>query len=108
MKERKEAQSSLLKSRPNFKRHLYISSALFAVIILITTFTLFRLATSSLRDRVDSELTATAESFALLIREQIQNVNARLSSTASESTFQRTTEIESFLDSQLSQQQENV
>jgi hypothetical protein len=77
MKERKEAQSPLLKSRPNFKRHLYISSALFAAIILITTFTLFLLSTSSLRDRVDSELTATAESFALLIRDQIQNVNAR-------------------------------
>jgi signal transduction histidine kinase len=106
MKERKEAQSPLLKSRPNFKRHLYISSALFAVIILITTFTLFRLATSSLRDRVDSELTATAESFALLIREQIQNVNARLSSTGSQSTFQRTTEIESFLDNLLAQQEE--
>ena len=106
MKERKEAQSPLLKSRPNFKRHLYISSALFAVIILITTFTLFRLSTSSLRDRVDSELTATAESFALLIREQIQNVNARLSSTGSQSTFQRTTEIESFLDSLLAQQEE--
>jgi len=106
MKERKEAQSPLLKSRPNFKRHLYISSALFAVIILITTFTLFRLSTSSLRDRVDSELTATAESFALLIREQIQNVNARLSSTDSQSAFQRTTEIESFLESLLTQQEE--
>ena len=106
MKERKEAQSSLLKSRPNFKRHLYISSALFGVIILITTFTLFRLSTSSLRDRVDSELTATAESLALLIREQIQNVNARLSPTGSQSAFQRTTEIESFLDSLLTQQEE--
>jgi len=106
MKERKEAQSLLLKSRPNFKRHLYISSALFAAIILITTFTLFRLSTSSLRDRVDSELTATAESFALLIRDQIQNVNARLSSTGSQSGFQRSTEIESFLDSLLTQQEE--
>src|SRR6185503_805439 len=102
----KEAQSPLLKSRPNFKRHLYISSALFGVIILITTFTLFRLSTSSLRDRVDSELTATAESLALLIREQIQNVNARLSPTGSQSAFERTTEIESFLDSLLTQQEE--
>jgi signal transduction histidine kinase len=106
MKERKEAQSPLLKSRPNFKRHLYISSALFAAIILITTFTLFRLSTSSLRDRVDSELTATAESLALLIREQIQNVNARLGSTGSQSVFQRTMEVESYLDSLLTQQQE--
>jgi signal transduction histidine kinase len=106
MKERKDAQSPVLKSRPNFKRHLYISSALFAVIILITTFTLFRLSTSSLRDRVDSELTATAESFALLIREQIQNINARLSSTGSQSDFQRTAEIESFLESLLTQQEE--
>lgn len=106
MKDRKEAQSPLLKSRPNFKRHLYISSALFAAIILITTFTLFRLSTSSLRDRVDSELTATAESIALLIREQIQNVNARLGSTGSQSVFQRTAEVESYLDSLLTQQQE--
>jgi signal transduction histidine kinase len=106
MKERKEAELPLLKSRPNFKRHLYITSALFAAIILITTFTLFRLSTSSLRDRVDSELTATAESFALLIREQIQNVNARLNATGSQNAFQRTTEIESFLDSLLAQQEE--
>jgi signal transduction histidine kinase len=106
MKERKEAQSLLLKSRPNFKRHLYITSALFAAIILITTFTLFRLSTSSLRDRVDSELTATAESFALLIREQIQNVNARLSAAGSQNVFQRTAEVESFLESLLAQQEE--
>ncbi len=106
MKERKEAQSLLLKSRPNFKRHLYISSALFAAIILITTFTLFRLSTSSLRDRVDAELTATAESFALFIREQIQNVNARLGSTSSQNVFQRTADVESFLESLLAQQEE--
>ena len=106
MKERKEAQSLLLKSRPNFKRHLYISSALFAAIILITTFTLFRLSTSSLRDRVDAELTATAESFALFIREQIQNVNSRLGSTNSQNVFQRTADVESSLESLLAQQEE--
>ena len=107
MKEGKETQSSLLlKSRPNFRRHLYISSALFAAIILITTFTLFRLSTSSLKDRVDAELTATAESFALLIRDQIQNVNARLGSPSSQTDFQRTANVESFLESLLSQQEE--
>src|SRR5262245_16005363 len=106
MKEGKEAQSLLLKSRPNFKRHLYISSALFAAIILITTFTLFRLSTSSLKDRVDAELTATAESFALLIRDQIQNVNARLGSPSSQNEFERTTNVESFLENLLSQQEE--
>jgi signal transduction histidine kinase len=106
MKERKEAQPSLLKSRPNFKRHLYISSALFAAIILITTFTLFQLSTSSLRDRVDAELTATAESFALLIRDQIQNAEARLSSAQSQSVFQRTAQVESYLESLLAQQEE--
>src|SRR5262245_61501986 len=106
MKEGKEAQSPLLKSRPNFKRHLYISSTLFAVIILITTFTLFRLSTSSLRDRVDSELTATAESFALLIREQIQNVDARLSSTDSQSDLHRSPRIQSFLERLLTQQEQ--
>ena len=106
MKERKEGQAPLLKSRPNFKRHLYISSALFAAIILITTFTLFRLSTSSLRDRIDADLTTTVENFALLIRDQIQNVNAHLTSTGSQSAFQRTTEVESFLDSLLTQQEE--
>lgn len=106
MKERKETQSSLLKSRPIFKRHLYISSALFAAIILIITFTLFRLSTSSLRDRVDAELTAMAESLALLIREQIQNVNARLGEPGAQNAFQRTTEVESFLESLMTQQEE--
>jgi len=106
MKERKEAQLLLVKSRPNFERHLYISSALFAAIILITTFTLFRLSTSSLRDRVDAELTATAESFAALIREQIQSVNARQTSTGTPNAFQRATEIESFLETLLVQQEE--
>lgn len=106
MKERKEAQALLLKSRPNFKRHLYISSALFAAIILITTFTLFRLSTSSLRDRVDADLTATAENVALLIRDQIQNVNTRLGPAESQNQFQRTREVESSLESLLTQQEE--
>jgi signal transduction histidine kinase len=106
MKERKEAQSRLLKSRPNFKRHLYISSALFAAIILITTFTLFRLSTSSLRDRVDTDLTATAENVAFLIRDQIQSVNNRTDAAESQNQFQRTAEVESFLENLLTQQEE--
>lgn len=106
MKERKEAQALLLKSRPNFKHHLYISSALFGVIILITTFTLFRLSTGSLRDQVDSELTATAENIGLQVREQIQNTNARLGSSGAQSLFQRTAEVDAYLENLLTQQQE--
>ncbi|MBM3802562.1 MAG: hypothetical protein FJW26_09685 [Acidimicrobiia bacterium] len=106
MKERKEAQALLLKSRPNFKHHLYISSALFGVIILITTFTLFRLSTGSLRDQVDSELTATAENIGLQVREQIQNTNARLGSSGAQSLFQRTAEVDAYLENLLTQQEE--
>lgn len=105
MKERKENPSSLLKGRPIFKRHLYISSALFGVIIVIVSFTLFRLATGSLRDRIGAELMATTESLARLLREEIQNVNARVGTDGSRE-FQRVAEIETFMTGLLQQQDE--
>jgi signal transduction histidine kinase len=106
MKEKNAPPPSVIKGRPIFKRHLYISSALFVGIILITTFTLFRLTTDSLRDRVRGELVTTGENLAQLIREQIQSVNARLSGSASENEFQRNAAIQSFLESLVNQQEE--
>jgi signal transduction histidine kinase len=106
MKDHKSSQPSIIKGRPIFKRHLYISSALFLVIILVTTFTLFRLATGSLRDRVGAELATTTEGMAQLIREQIQDVNARLDPSNPDNEFQRRAEIQSYLESVMSQQEE--
>ena len=106
MKDKKLLPPSIIKGKPIFKRHLYISSVLFAAIILITTFTLFRLATDSLRDRVSTELTATSESLAQLIREQIQNVNARLGPSNPDTEPQRHAEIQSFVERLVSQQEE--
>jgi signal transduction histidine kinase len=96
----------MIKGRPIFKQHLYISSALFGAIIAITTFTLFWLATDSLRDRVSAELSAISENLAQLIREQIQNTNARFAASNAESGFQRSAEIQSYLEGLIAQQEE--
>jgi signal transduction histidine kinase len=106
MKDRKLLHPSIIKGRPIFKRHLYISSALFAAIILITTFTLFRLATDSLRDQVSAELVETSEGLAQIIREQIQNTNARLGASNPETELQRHAEIQSFIEGLVTQQDE--
>lgn len=106
MKSKKPLHPPIIKGRPIFKRHLYISSALFAAIILITTFVLFRLATDSLRDRIREELTATSEGLAQSIRDQIQNVNARLGASNPQTEFQRTAEIQAFIEALMAQQEE--
>ena len=106
MKDNKPFQPPIVKGRPIFRRHLYISSALFVAIILITTFILFRLATASLRDRVGAQLNSTSESLAQLIREEIQNVNARLGAANAENEFQRNSAIQSFIEKLVGQQEE--
>jgi signal transduction histidine kinase len=73
--------------------------------ILVTTFTLFRLATGSLRDRVEEQLTAMSESLAQTIGEQIQTVRAR-ENLGNTTAFQQDSEIENALENLLKQQDE--
>jgi two-component system, NtrC family, sensor histidine kinase HydH len=92
-------QARLVKGPPIFKRHLYISSALFVLIILITTFVLIRLAMDSLKDRVNSQLSALGETYVQQIREQIQILNLAMRSGDTQAETRRNTQVEAYLDS---------
>lgn len=63
--------SQVVKGRPIFKRHLYISSILFGGILLLTTVVLLYLAQESSRERISVELRLISEDFAKQVRELI-------------------------------------
>src|SRR5436309_13512294 len=77
MKEKNFSLNQIVKGQPIFKRHLYISSALFVVIILITTFILIQLSLDSLRDRINAEMSTISEVNAQKIGDRIQSANLR-------------------------------
>lgn len=106
MKDKKSFRAHIVKGQPIFKRHLYISSALFVIIILVITGILIGLAMGYSKDRINAEMSAASESLAQQIREQIQSVNSRLGISNSETEFQRNTEMKSFLEGLVGQQEE--
>jgi two-component system, NtrC family, sensor histidine kinase HydH len=59
----------IIKGRPIFRRHLYISATLFASILLLSTLTLVYLAQESSRERVNLELRTLSEEYAQQFRE---------------------------------------
>ena len=106
MKDKKSLRAHIVKGQPIFRRHLYISSALFVIIILVITIILIGLAMGYSKDRINAEMSAASESLAQQIRDQIQSVNLRLGTSSSETEFQRNTEIKSFLEGLVGQQEE--
>lgn len=98
-KESHPPRAHLVKGPPLFKRHLYISSALFVTIILITTFVLIRLAMDSLKDRVNSQLSAISETYAQQIRDQIQILNLAMRAGDTQAETRRNAQLGAYLDS---------
>jgi signal transduction histidine kinase len=67
------ARTQIVKGRPIFKRHLYISSVLFLAIIIMASILLVRLLESSMRDRANLEMHALSNDLALQLREYLQS-----------------------------------
>ncbi|MEW5978405.1 MAG: ATP-binding protein [Acidobacteriota bacterium] len=72
MKGKRGNQLRIVKGRPLFRRHLYISTGLFVAIILVTGFVLVRFALDSVRERVEAEANFLADTYAQKISERIE------------------------------------
>ena len=111
MREKGFPLTPIVKGRPIFKRHLYITSALFVAIILVTTFILIQLAQDAIKDRINSEMDNIAEQNAQKLSERMQL--ARLQTSTPDRVTQRqqndeqqNDEIKAYADSLISDQDE--
>jgi signal transduction histidine kinase len=107
---RESGTRHIIKGRPVFKRHLYISTILFVLIIVTVTLLLVRVTDDVFHERIDGEITLTSESLSQQIRDQIQSVNLRIGSkeTIPESQNQKENEIRVFIDNLVAQQEELI
>jgi len=108
MKEKNFSLNQIVKGQPIFKRHLYISSALFVVIILITTFILIQLSLDSLRDRINAEMSTISEVNAQKIGDRIQSANLRSAVLEKGADLQWNDEIKAYMDTLVADQEEIV
>jgi signal transduction histidine kinase len=105
-RENRSFRGHIVKGKPIFKQHLYISSILFLTIITITGFVLVRLALDSLADRINSRMTSIAELNAQQIRDQIQNLNLAVGSSGGQEENRRNAEMKAYLDGLLLDQED--
>ena len=100
----------IIKGRPVFKRHLYISTILFVLVIVTVTFLLIRLTDDVFHERIDGEIILTCESLSQQIRDQIQSVNLRIGAkeTTPENQYQKENEIRVFIEGLVAQQEELI
>ena len=105
-RESRSIRGHIVKGKPIFRRHLYISSLLFLGIIAVTGFVLVRLALDSLSDRINSRMTSIAELNAQQIRDQIQSLNIAVPSSDDSVESRRYARMKSYLDSLLAEQEE--
>jgi len=100
----------IIKGRPVFRRHLYISTILFVLVIVTVTFLLVRLTDDVFHERIDGEIILTGESLSQQIRDQIQSVNLRIGvkETTPESQYQKENEIRVFIENLVAQQEELI
>lgn len=111
MASRREAGTRhIIKGRPVFKRHLYISTILFVLVIVLVTLLLIRLTDDLFHERIDGEIILTCESLSQQIRDQIQSMNIRIGAKESspENQDQKGNEIRVFIEGLVTQQEELI
>jgi signal transduction histidine kinase len=106
MKNKSIPLAQIVKGRPIFRRHLYISSALFVAIILVTTLILIQLALDAIKDRVSSEMSRIAELNAQKISERIQPTKRRTSAIDGTAELQDDYEVKAYVDGLIADQEE--
>jgi len=98
----------IVKGQPIFKRHLYISSALFVTIILVTVIVLIQLAQEAIKDRINSEMNNVAELNAQKVSERIQMANLQTRSLDRVAELQSSDDVKAYLNGLITDQEEIV
>jgi signal transduction histidine kinase len=96
----------IVKGQPIFKRHLYISSALFGAIILVTMFVLIQLAQDAIKDRINSEMSNVVELNAQKVSERIQLANSQASVLERVAQPQWNDDVKAYIDGLVADQEE--
>ena len=105
-RENRSFRGHIVKGKPIFRRHLYISSILFLAIIAVTSLVMVRLALDSLADRINSRMTSIAALNAQQIRDLIQSLRDAGPSTEDLADSRLNSRMKTFLDSLLAEQEE--
>ena len=106
--DRKSLRTRLVKGKPIFKRHLYISSALFLVVIGAIAFSLIELATRWASERVELEMEALRDDLKDRIEDRIRLLDLEVPGTGPADELRRRQLMESFLDELLARNDQVV
>ena len=106
--DRKSLRARLVKGKPIFRRHLYISSALFLVVIGAIAFSLIELATRWASERVELEMEALRDDLKDRIEDRIRLLDLELPGAGPADERRRRQLMESFLDELLARNDQVV
>ena len=96
--DRESLRARLVKGKPIFRRHLYISSGLFLVVIGAIAFSLIELATRWASERVELEMEALRDDLKDRIEDRIRLLDLELPGAGPADELRRRQLMESFLD----------
>ena len=96
----------IVKGQPIFKRHLYISTALFLALILITMLVLIHLAQEAIKDRISSEMSNVVELNAQKISERIQLTDSQTLVSDRTAELRWNDDVKGYMDGLVADQEE--
>ncbi len=102
-KDQKSLRARIVKGKPIFRRHLYISSALFLIVIGAIAFSLIQLATRWAGERVGLEIEALRDDSKSRIENQIRLLDLELPTAGPANELRRQQLMENFLDELLAE-----
>jgi len=107
-KDHKFLRTRIVKGKPLFNRHLYISSALFLIVIGVVTFSLIQLATRWAKERVNLEIEGLSNYAKEQIENQIHLLDLELTKDNPDNQILYPRLMEEFLDEMLAQNDQIV
>ncbi len=106
--DRKSLRARLVKGKPIFRRHLYISSALFLLVIAAIAFSLFDLANRWADERVELEMEALRDDLKDRIENHMRLVDLELAGAGPADELRRRQQMEPYLEELLAAHDEVV
>lgn len=107
-KDHKFLRTRIVKGRPLFNRHLYISSALFLIVIGVVTFFLIQLASRWAKERVNIEIEGLSNYAKEQIKNQMHLLDMELTKDSPDNQILYPRLMEEFLDQMLVQNDQIV
>jgi signal transduction histidine kinase len=101
-----ETRAKIVKGKPIFKRHLYISSFLFILVILLATFFLIHLARNSWREQTSLEIRFLGEEYSQQVRDYISSNSLNLGGENRQESLRQVYLLNNFIDRLLLAQEE--